>query len=79
MPPLETEQVQEVVKLTVHETLTGIGFNMNRPIEVQKDIQHMSKSRVICEKIQMVAITVAVSTVASGVLYAVWNAVTAAE
>lgn len=64
--PIDT--LSEVVKLAVHETLTGIGFDMSDPIEVQKDVAHNRRSRKICEAIQDKALATVVGLFITGII-----------
>lgn len=60
--------LQEVVKLTTREALTGIGFDMRDPTAIQADIQHLRRSREICEQIQDNAISYVTRAVVVGVI-----------
>lgn len=61
MPPekgrasdLTTEEVKEIVRQTVHETLTSMGINVTDPeqlIEAQSDFAYVRKARLGSEEV----------------------------
>lgn len=71
MSEILTKRQQEAIKLTVRETLTGIGFNMGEPNEVQADIQHLRRSRKICEQVQDKGVATIVASGIVGLITAV--------
>jgi len=57
------ETAKETVKEAIPEILENIGFDISNPTEVQKDIQHLAKSRALCDLIQK---RVVVATISMG-------------
>lgn len=57
---MDQATIEKIVSLAVPQILTGIGFDMTEPTEIQADIRHLRRSREICESIQDNAIKVAV-------------------
>lgn len=67
--------LEEVVSLAVVQTLTSLGFDMKDPINVQKDVQHLRKSRQICDSIQTNAVRVGVTSIGGGIFWAIWQGI----
>lgn len=44
--------IKKSVTIAVSETLVALGFDMDNPFNIQKDIHHLRKSREICELLQ---------------------------
>lgn len=76
---------QEIVKIatvaakeSTRETLTTLGFDLSRPIEVQKDVAHMRRTRRACESITAKAMATAIVVIIPATLYGIWEAFKAA-
>ena len=69
---MNSEEVTKVVR----EVMLQMGFDLNNPIEVQKDIQHLRKSRAICDLIIKRAIITGVVVTFTGVGAVSWYAFT---
>lgn len=63
---------EDFVDMVIQKTLTRIGFDLSDPIEIQKDIAFLAKSRKNVEKTGAVAWGILVISVAGGLLSAVW-------
>lgn len=64
--------IQKSVPVAVKEALTNIGFDMSEPTEIQADVQHLKRSRKICEIIQDKAVTVGIGLLVTGGFGALW-------
>lgn len=69
---IDLEQIEHVVSMTVLKTLTAIGFDMDKPIETQKDIAHLRKWRIICDLMVSRAILACAAIAVSGIIGAAW-------
>lgn len=70
----DPSQYREFVKITVRETLEAIGFDMRDPVEVQKDVAHMRKSRRMCDAIQAKSLAMFLTVLIPALLYGLWEA-----
>lgn len=72
---LSAEETRKVVRETVHETLSGLGFDVREPGETQADMYYLRKirrgSEDMARKVRASGITLIVSTG----LYLLWQAV----
>lgn len=70
----DEEAMRRVVKETVHETLSGLGFDTHNLAEMQADmvyLRHLRKgSEDVFSKIRLVLLT----TTIPGILYLLWEA-----
>lgn len=67
---LDEHAIEKIVTLAVPKILTGIGFNMNEPTEIQADIKHLRRSREICESVQNNAVNYITKAVVAGIIIA---------
>ena len=65
-------QIRDVVKETVKETLTSLGFESD-PTEVQKNLAYLSKIRRSSESLSMVIRNTTVGIVVTGLMYGFWE------
>lgn len=61
---MKEDEIQAVVKQSVHETLLALGIDMAEPIEVQRDFVYLRQSRKASQKISL---TVRVGLIMMGV------------
>ncbi len=69
---LTTEQLRKAVRDAVHETLLGLGVDASRPLEMQKDFQHLRDWRSATNSVKRRALHVAVGVVMAGMIAAFW-------
>jgi len=66
------ERQRELIKKTVHETLLSLGLEMNDPIELQKDFQHLREWREASNTLKSHGIMVVIGILLTGLLGAIW-------
>ena len=70
--PLSKDKL-ELIRQAVTETLTTMGIEAARPIEVQKDMAHLRASRKGSETTRILAKKAAVPIIVVGIIAAVWG------
>lgn len=65
---MDKQEIRDLVKTTVHETLMGLGADPSKPLEMQKDFQAMREFRVTLESIKKKALLTLVGTLILSVL-----------
>lgn len=78
MEDRRTPTTEETIRLTVRCFMTEIGFDTSNPITIQKDIQHLRRSREICELIQNKMIALILVAIVSATIGAAWVGFTVA-
>lgn len=68
----QREQIQSGVKSAVAEALESFGFEASDKKETQADFRHLRRWRKSTERIEAVGWSVAIGTIVSGVLGALW-------
>jgi hypothetical protein len=68
----EHERQRELVKQTVHETLLSLGLEIDDPIKMQKDFQHLREWREASETLKSHGLTTLVGILLAGLLGAIW-------
>lgn len=66
------EEVREMIRQTVRETFTTLGVQVNDPIEVQKDFQHLREWRTTTDSIKKKGIMTMVGILITGAVAAAW-------
>lgn len=72
---LNQDEVRQIVRETVHETLTTIGLDVSEPaaiIEAQKDLAFTRDLRLATRKARDVGIRAAMLTTVAGICSALW-------
>jgi len=69
---LSESDLKKLVKETVTETLTGLGFDTQHPLAVQHDLQYLRDWRNTTESIRGKAILAAVSIAVVGIISVLW-------
>lgn len=69
---LTKEQLSELMKETVNETLIKIGVEANHPLEMQKDFAHLRDVRESTEAIKRKGLLIAVGILTSACLGVAW-------
>ena len=72
MVALSAEDLQILVKATVHETLANLGADADNPIEMQKDFQHLREWRCTMNDVRSKGILTLVGIIVAGVCTALW-------
>lgn len=69
---LDENQIRAIVKDTVRETVkemfTQFGIDVNQPLEVQKDFQHLNGWRKSTESVKRQGLIVAITILVTGAL-----------
>ncbi len=63
-------ELRRLVRETVHETLTSIGFDVTEPTAIQADAQYLRKARTGSEEVSKWVKRSAISVGVTGALYA---------
>lgn len=69
---LSKSELKDLMKEAVTETLTGLGFDTNHPLAVQRDLQYLRDWRRTTESIRGKVILVAVGITIVGLLGMLW-------
>ena len=69
---LTKDELKEVVKDTVHETLTSVGIESSDPIEMQKDFNHLREWRITVQDVRKKSILTVCGLLVAGVLAFIW-------
>ena len=69
---LSESEVKDLMKEAVAETLTGLGFDTEHPLAVQRDLQYLRDWRHTTESIRGKAILVAVGITVVGLAGVLW-------
>lgn len=69
---LSESQLKGLVKDAVTETLSGLGFDIKHPLDVQRDLQYLRDWRHTTESIRGKAILVAVGISVAGLCGVLW-------
>ena len=71
---LTLDTLRPLIQETVRETLSGLGFDIAQPTETQADILYLRKIRRGSEEVRRIIAKSALTIIASGVLYMMWEA-----
>lgn len=74
---LDERTCREIVRQTVQETLSGIGFEMQEPNKLQADMYYLRKLRNGSEDMMRVVRRSAITVGFTTALYLLWEAVKA--
>ena len=66
------EQLKDVIKASVRETLMALGADVGNPIEMQKDFAHIRKHRLAQDVAGTLVRRVAIITIVTGGVTALW-------
>jgi len=69
---LTAREVEEIVQRTVEQTLIRLGVQVDDPLEVQKDLQHLREWRESMEQVRRKSFLTAVTVITTGLLGALW-------
>ena len=69
---LTKDQIKELIKDTVLDTMTKLGIEQEKPLEMQKDFQMLREFRTSAETIKRKGMMIAFSCVVSGIIAACW-------
>ena len=70
-----TPSNRQIVRQTVHETLTGLGFDVSDPNKLQADMHYLRKIRSGSEEMSRVVKRSAITLSITTGLYLLWDAV----
>lgn len=68
-------RAETLVRETVHETLTGLGFDLRDPTGIQADVAYLRKARRGSEQVANIAKRTCIGVVCSGGLWAMWEGI----
>ena len=69
------EEISLIIKKSVKETLTGLGFDVREPREMQQDLLHLRKIRKGSEEISKKAKATMIALVVSTGTYMLWESI----
>lgn len=73
MSKMDKEDISEIVR----ETLVALGFTVNDPTEMQKDMAHIRRQRVGCENIRDSVIKIVLTTSIPATIHLGWDVIKA--
>lgn len=66
------EWAHEIVRETVEETFTRLGFDIEHPLETQEDLAWMRRYRKMCERVGNRVVLTVVTLFTGGIVAALW-------
>lgn len=63
---MNPDEIQQLIRETVHETLTGLGFDPDEPIEAQRDMQFIRDWRRASESVKSKALVTVIGILVCG-------------
>lgn len=66
------EVIEGTVEESVQQTLTTLGFNLDDPIEIQKDMAHLREWREGTDAVKRKGLLVVVGTLVAATLSLIW-------
>lgn len=69
---LKAQPRRDVIRETVHETLTELGVDHSDPMEMQKDFQHLREWRITMDQARNKSILAIVGFLTVGIMTALW-------
>lgn len=72
--PMLREEIKQIVHASVLETLGHLGFTVDDPHAIQKDMIHLRMARTGQEELAKWAKRTAVGICVTGLLYMLWDA-----
>lgn len=69
------EIAAEAARSAVHQTLTELGFDVEKPLDAQADAQFLRGWRIATEEVKRHGLKAAVTVVVTGILGLIWTAV----
>ncbi len=70
-PKLSEEQVRKIIRETVRNTLTQLGIDYTKPIEMQKDFQYMRELRETSDFVKKKGILILVAIFVTAITSAI--------
>lgn len=64
--------VKNVARETVRETLTSLGADVEKPLEMQRDFQHLREWRTTTESVKSKTVLALLTLLVSGTVAAFW-------
>jgi hypothetical protein len=72
MAELNKEELHDLVRLVVKETLVGLGADVENPMEMQQDFQSLREWRITADTIKKKTLVVCIGTIVAGIIAAIW-------
>jgi hypothetical protein len=72
--PMLREEIRQIVHASVTEALGHLGFTIDDPHAIQKDMIHLRRHRVGQEEIEKWIKRTAIGVFVTGILYFMWDA-----
>lgn len=69
---MSREELKEVVREAVHETLVTMGVDPKNPVEMQRDFQHLREWRQTTSTLKRHGLTTLIGIFLAGTIAAVW-------
>lgn len=72
---MNANEIEAIVKSTVHETLMALGVDVENPMQVQRDFAALRTWRTSLETVRKQGLIVAVGILVAGFMGLVWVAI----
>ena len=69
------EEIEAIVKATVHSTLSTLGIDAANPFELQKDFSHLRSWRKSTDQMKQAGFLSVIGILVSGILGLIWSAI----
>lgn len=76
MSQMDEFTLRRIIKESVGETLTALGFKVNDPTSMQADLAHLHRWRMTMESAQRTSIRTTIGILVTGVVSAIWLGIT---
>lgn len=72
MVNLSKEELRSLIRETVHESLTQMGFDVEKPLEVQADLRMLREWRSTSKSVRKTVVFMVLGAIVSGAVAAFW-------
>ena len=72
---MKKDQMHDIIRQSVLETLTSLGIDINNPLDVQKDLQYIRRMREGSDAVKGNVIKAIIATTIPTCIYVVWLAI----
>lgn len=72
MSEVKDDDIEIIVRKTVHETLTALGMDLSNPVELQKDFAALREWRIAMHSVRDKGVWIIIATLIAGLLAATW-------
>lgn len=71
----DRRELEEVARLTVHETLKNLGFDADNPAELQQDMAMIRRLRRLRDRSMIMFVCAIIGLMVSGIGALIWDAI----